>query len=72
MNAFDLAFFAVSALGALAFLFVGTFFLLFCERFVHARVQHRDGPGRQGQTDFFQVWRDFQKTRRKSKGDLSR
>ncbi|MGZ3694193.1 MAG: NADH-quinone oxidoreductase subunit H, partial [Bdellovibrionota bacterium] len=68
MNALDILLAGASAFGALIFLFVGTFFLLFCERFVHARVQHRDGAGRHGQTDYFQVWKDFQKTRRKSAG----
>lgn len=47
-------------------LFVGTFCLLFCERFVHARTQHRDGPGRGGRTDYYQVWTDFRKVRSKS------
>jgi formate hydrogenlyase subunit 4 len=70
MNAVNLIVAALSAAGALIFLFIGTFFLLFCERFVNARVQHRDGAGRHGQTDFFQVWKDFQKSRRKSSGSI--
>lgn len=70
MSALDLLLTGSAALGSVVFLFVGTFFLLFCERFVYARVQHRDGAGRHGQTDFFQVWKDFQKTRRKAPGNL--
>jgi len=46
-------------------LFLGTFGLLFCERFVHARTQHRDGPGRGGRVDYYQVWTDFRKVRSK-------
>lgn len=48
-----------------AALFGGTFLLLFVERFVYARVQHRDGPGRGGRVDPLQVWKDFRKTKLK-------
>lgn len=43
------------------FIFAGTFFLLFLERFVYSRVQHRDGPGRHGEVDYYQVLKDFLK-----------
>jgi|GEM_PF-5339161 len=56
---------AVESTLVLAALFGGTFFLLFFERFVYARTQHRDGPGRGGRTDYYQVWTDFRKVRRK-------
>ena len=55
----------------LVFLFAGTFFLLFLERFVHARIQHREGPGRGGKTDVFQVWKDYRKTRAKEGAGLT-
>jgi len=38
------------------------------ERFVQARVQHRDGPGRHGSVDILQVWKDYLKTRSKKDG----
>lgn len=70
MSALDFLLVGAALVGSLLFLFAGTFFLLFCERFVSARVQHRDGPGRHGQMDFFQVWKDFLKTRKKKPADL--
>lgn len=48
MNAVDFVLFGAAIVGSLVFLFAGTFFLLFCERQVHASVEHRDGPGRHG------------------------
>jgi NADH:ubiquinone oxidoreductase subunit H len=60
----------VSTVGVLLFLFVGTFAFLFLERFVQARVQHRDGPGRHGSVDFTQVWKDYLKNRVKREGEL--
>lgn len=65
MSPLHLIFLAVSAFIVLVVLFVGTFGLLFCERFVQARTQHREGPGRGGQVDYFQVWTDFRKVRSK-------
>jgi NADH:ubiquinone oxidoreductase subunit H len=65
-----LVFQAAASMLVLAALFGGTFFLLFCERFVHARTQHRDGPGRGGRTDYFQVWTDFRKVRAKRRGEV--
>lgn len=53
----------LSALLVLFFLFAGTFFLLFLERLVRSRTQHREGPGRHGNLDVFQVWKDYLKTR---------
>jgi NADH:ubiquinone oxidoreductase subunit H len=61
----QIALMAASSLLVLVALFAGTFGLLFCERFVHARTQHRDGPGRAGRIDYFQVWTDFRKVRSK-------
>ncbi len=60
-----LAFLGASTLFVLVSLFAGTFGLLFCERFVQARTQHRDGPGRGGRVDYLQVWTDFRKVRSK-------
>lgn len=68
MNPLELALGVFSAAGVLLFLFLGTFLFLFLERFVHARLQHREGPGRHGAVDFFQVWKDYQKTRTKREG----
>jgi NADH:ubiquinone oxidoreductase subunit H len=68
MSPLDLAIGIASGLGVLLVLFVGTFFFLFLERFIHARLQHRDGPGRHGNMDPFQVWKDFLKTRVKKEG----
>jgi NADH:ubiquinone oxidoreductase subunit H len=65
MSALTLTLNAVGSALVLAALFGGTFFLLFFERFVYARTQHRDGPGRGGRTDYYQVWTDFRKVRRK-------
>ena len=65
MNPLHLVFLATTSVIVLAMLFAGTFGLLFCERFVHARTQHRDGPGRGGRVDCFQVWTDFRKVRSK-------
>lgn len=65
MTPWHLIYLAVSTSLVLGTLFIGTFCLLFCERFVHARTQHRDGPGRGGRTDFYQVWTDFRKVRTK-------
>ena len=66
MTALHLLYLVASSLVVLALLFFGTFGLLFCERFVQARTQHRDGPGRGGKIDYLQVWTDFLKVRRKS------
>jgi NADH:ubiquinone oxidoreductase subunit H len=66
MSTIELAMMAISAISVLVFLFVGTFSFLFMERFVQARVQHRDGPGRHGSIDALQVWRDYLKTRSKN------
>ncbi len=63
MNGADLLLLFLSALSVFLFLFLGSIFFLFLERFVLARIQHRDGPGRAGRIDFFQVWKDFLKTR---------
>ncbi len=68
MTALQLIYHLLSAAFVLLLLFIGTFFLLFCERFVHARTQHRDGPGRSGRTDYYQVWTDFRKVRAKATG----
>lgn len=65
MSPFHALYLAVASALVLAALFGGTFFLLFFERFVSARTQHRDGPGRGGKTYYFQVWTDFRKVRRK-------
>ncbi len=65
MTTLHLIYLVVSTIVVLMALFGGTFCLLFCERFVHARTQHRDGPGRGGRTDFYQVWTDFRKVRTK-------
>lgn len=65
MTPFHIAYLAISTFIVLCTLFAGTFGLLFCERFVHARTQHRDGPGRGGRTDVLQVWTDFRKVRAK-------
>lgn len=66
MSLWHLALVAASAFFVLASLFAGTFGLLFCERFVQARTQHRDGPGRGGRVDYWQVWTDFRKVRTKA------
>ena len=71
MNPLHLIYLAVSTLLVLVTLFGGTFCLLFCERFVHARTQHRDGPGRGGRTDYYQVWTDFRKVRSKGSDSQS-
>lgn len=68
MNSIDLAMMVISAVSVLVFLFAGTFLFLFMERFVQARVQHRDGPGRHGSIDMLQVWKDYLKTRSKKEG----
>ena len=65
MSALHLLLLISSVLLVLAVLFCGTFGLLFCERFVHARTQHREGPGRAGRIDYLQVWTDFRKVRGK-------
>ena len=65
MNPFHLALELAGCALVMLTLFVGTFGLLFCERFVHARTQHRDGPGRGGRVDCYQVWTDFRKVRSK-------
>jgi NADH:ubiquinone oxidoreductase subunit H len=65
MNPFHLALELAACAVVLLTLFAGTFGLLFCERFVHARTQHRDGPGRGGRVDYYQVWTDFRKVRSK-------
>jgi NADH:ubiquinone oxidoreductase subunit H len=65
-NPFGLVLNAVESSIVLLVLFGGTFFLLFFERFVYARTQHRDGPGRGGRTNYYQVWTDYRKVRRKS------
>jgi NADH:ubiquinone oxidoreductase subunit H len=65
MSGTGLALALISAFLVLVFLYVGTFVFLFLERFVHARVEHRDGPGMHGSVDAFQVWKDFQKVRKK-------
>lgn len=62
MTSFQIVLLILSFILILLFLFGGTMFLVFLERLVHARVQHRDGPGRGGQVDYFQVWKDFLKT----------
>lgn len=66
MNPLHFAYLSAASALTLVALFGGTFALLFCERFVHARTQHRDGPGRGGKTDYFQVWTDFLKVRAKA------
>ncbi len=71
MSPLNLSLNILSSAFVLLALFVGTFFLLFFERFVYARTQHRDGPGRGGRTDYYQVWTDFRKVRRKG-GDSHR
>ncbi|RZA04917.1 MAG: hypothetical protein EOP11_14005 [Proteobacteria bacterium] len=71
MNALSVLLSTLLGLLVLLFLFVGTFFLLFLERFVHARIEHREGPGRGGKVDAFQVWKDYRKTLAKEKGALS-
>jgi NADH:ubiquinone oxidoreductase subunit H len=70
MNPLSLVLSVVLAAVVLVFLFAGTFFLLFLERFVHARIEHREGPGRGGRVDAFQVWKDYRKTKAKEKGAL--
>lgn len=65
MSPIDLTLNILGSAMVLLILFAGTFSLLFFERFVHARTQHRDGPGRGGRTDYSQVWTDFRKVRRK-------
>jgi NADH:ubiquinone oxidoreductase subunit H len=67
MNSLQAVLFVVFALAELLILFVGTFLLLFLERFVHARTEHRDGPGRGGKLDYLQVWSDFLKVHRKER-----
>lgn len=54
-----------------AFAFSGTFFCIFLERFLGARIQHRDGPGVGGKIDYLQVWKDFQKIRTKGNSPAS-
>ena len=49
----------------LLFLLVGTFFFMFLDRFVRARVQHRDGPSLDGKINYLQVWKDYRKIREK-------
>lgn len=65
MSPLEIVMIAVACAFVLLVLFFGTFFLLFFERFVYARTQHRDGPGRGGRTDYYQVWTDFRKVRAK-------
>lgn len=65
MNLFSVAHLGLVSVFAFLFLFLGTFFQLFLERFVLARSQHRDGPGRKGESDYFQVVWDFLKVRKK-------
>ncbi len=56
----------LSCFFVLFFLYGGTFFFLALERVFLAQVEHRDGPGRQGAADYFQVWKDFKKSRSKA------
>ena len=70
MSALELLLTTVASAFVLLVLFCGTFFLLFFERFVYARTQHRDGPGRGGRTDYYQVWTDFRKVRAKGSDAL--
>lgn len=65
MTHLDLLLTILSCVFVLAFLYGGTFFFLALERLFLAKVEHRDGPGRQGSSDYFQVWKDFQKNRSK-------
>lgn len=62
MSPLAIAFSALQAIGTLGLLFCGTIFVLFLERLLQARVQHRDGPGRGGEINYWQVWKDFRKT----------
>ncbi|HEY8280188.1 MAG TPA: NADH-quinone oxidoreductase subunit H [Bdellovibrionota bacterium] len=71
MSALHLIYLTLCCVLVLGALFAGTFALLFCERFVHARTQHRDGPGRGGRTDYYQVWTDFRKVRGKGRDPRS-
>lgn len=66
MNAYSIAFDTAMLLFIALFAFAGTFLCIFLERMLSARIQHRDGPGIGGQIDYFQVWKDFQKVRRRS------
>ncbi len=63
MNLFYISTLIFSVAAILAFLFIGTFFFIFLERFLDARIQHRDGPGRHGSMDYSQVWKDFRKVK---------
>jgi NADH:ubiquinone oxidoreductase subunit H len=71
MSVFELLFTAIVSAIVLLVLFGGTFFLLFFERFIYARTQHREGPGLGGRTDYYQVWTDFRKVRLKGGDTLS-
>jgi NADH:ubiquinone oxidoreductase subunit H len=68
MNWVDILFGASSLIFVLLFLYGGVFFFLAMERFFLARVEHRDGPGRHGSSDYLQVWKDFRKSRIKVSG----
>lgn len=70
MNALSVVLSVLLAVVVALFLFVGTFFLLFLERFVHARVEHREGPGLGGRMDPLQVWKDYRKVTAKENGAL--
>lgn len=60
----------LNALAILLFLLLGTFFFMFLDRFVRARVQHRDGPSFEGKVNYFQVWQDYKKIRAKVAPDV--
>lgn len=65
MNADELLLEVFSISIVVLFAISGTFFCIFLERFLAARIQHRDGPGIGGRIDYFQVWKDFRKIRAK-------
>jgi NADH-quinone oxidoreductase subunit H len=65
MNPAQIAYSAIGYAAVLSLLFFGTIFYLSLERLMHARSQHRDGPGRLGKADYFQVWKDFRKVQSK-------
>jgi NADH:ubiquinone oxidoreductase subunit H len=70
MNWLDILSIILSSFFVLLFLCAGVFAFLSLERIFLARTAHRDGPGLHGKTDFFQVWKDFRKSKSKDNAQL--
>jgi NADH:ubiquinone oxidoreductase subunit H len=70
MNIFSSVLFCLGLAAITVFLLVTTFAFMFLDRFMRARVQHRDGPSKAGRINPFQVWSDFRKIREKKANAL--